>query len=390
MAGSKRIKNGTSVKKHEKQGKKGTWPVTYKLVAMGTLMAYTAIGGQKVALGKAQEERGNSGSQSGQSASPAALPTRRFEIPSGPLGDVLGAFEKTSGLQVLVPTEQVRTIPSPGVTGVYTDEQALHHILDGTGVSHRFINATTVRLDITPLSQSLTVTDSADVLSLSKYTQPILDTPQTINTVSQQVMKEQGTTTLRDALRNVAGISLAAGEGGSQGDNLTIRGFTARNDIFLDGMRDFGSYYRDPFNLESVAVLQGPSSVVFGRGSTGGVVSQTTKTPRLEGFTSGSVNFGTDLTKRVTIDTDQPLPALGEHHTAFRLNAMGNDSSVADRNVTVGRRYGIAPSLEFGINTSTRLTLSMIFANGKTTFPTTESPGSLTIRRPSIAATTTD
>ena len=79
-------------------------------------------------------------------------------------------------------------------------------------------------------------------------------------------MAEQGVTTLRDAVRNVAGISLAAGEGGAQGDNLTIRGFTARNDIFIDGMRDFGSYYRDPFNQEAVQVLKGPSSVTFGRG----------------------------------------------------------------------------------------------------------------------------
>ena len=94
-------------------------------------------------------------------------------------------------------------------------------------------------------------------------------------------MQQQGVTTLRDALRNVAGISLAAGEGGAQGDNLTIRGFTARNDLFIDGMRDFGSYYRDPFNTQEVEVLQGPSSVTFGRGSTGGVVNQATKTPGL-------------------------------------------------------------------------------------------------------------
>ena len=79
-----------------------------------------------------------------------------------------------------------------------------------------------------------------------------MDTPQSIGVVPQQVMQEQGATTLRDALRNVAGISLAAGEGGAQGDNLTIRGFTARNDLFIDGMRDFGSYYRDPFNLQEV------------------------------------------------------------------------------------------------------------------------------------------
>ena len=105
-------------------------------------------------------------------------------------------------------------------------------------------------------------------------------------------MQEQGTTTLRDALRNVAGISLAAGEGGAQGDNLTIRGFTARNDLFIDGMRDFGSYYRDPFDMQEVEVLQGPSSVTFGRGSTGGVVNQESKTPGLAGFVSGDLISG--------------------------------------------------------------------------------------------------
>ena len=99
-------------------------------------------------------------------------------------------------------------------------------------------------------------------------------------------------TTLRDALRNVAGISLAAGEGSAQGDNLTIRGFTARNDLFIDGMRDFGSYYRDPFDMQEVEVLQGPSSVTFGRGSTGGVVNQASKTPGLIGIRLGRLRLG--------------------------------------------------------------------------------------------------
>ena len=83
-------------------------------------------------------------------------------------------------------------------------------------------------------------------------------------------MQEQAVTSFRDALRNVTGISLAAGEGGgAQGDNLTLRGFNARNDYFLDGIRDQGSYTRDVFNLEAIEVLKGPSAVLFGRGSTG-------------------------------------------------------------------------------------------------------------------------
>lgn len=97
-----------------------------------------------------------------------------------------------------------------------------------------------------------------------KQTASLTDTPQSITVVPQAVLQDQGVTTLRDALRNVAGISLAAGEGGAQGDSLTLRGFSARNDLFLDGMRDFGSYYRDSFNLETVEVTKGSSSVLFG------------------------------------------------------------------------------------------------------------------------------
>ena len=100
-----------------------------------------------------------------------------------------------------------------------------------------------------------------------------------MSVVPQFVMKDEGVSTLRDTLRNVPGISLAAGEAGAQGDNLTIRGFTARNDIFLDGIRDFGSYYRDSFNYEQVEALEGPAGVQFGRGSTGGVVNQESKVP---------------------------------------------------------------------------------------------------------------
>ena len=113
--------------------------------------------------------------------------------------------------------------------------------------------------------------------SFYKLSGPLVDQPRTITTVTRKLMNDQGTTKVSDSLRNVPGISLAAGEGGNQGDNITIRGFSARNDFFVDGMRDFGSYYRDAFNLESIDVVQGPSSVLFGRGAAGGVVQQNSK-----------------------------------------------------------------------------------------------------------------
>ena len=118
-------------------------------------------------------------------------------------------------------------------------------------------------------SEQVSVTTTLpDSVSMTKFTEPLLDTPQTVAVVPQFVLKDQQNRTLMDAVRNVPGISIAAGESGAQGDNLTIRGFTARNDIFLDGIRDFGSYYRDSFNFEQVEVLEGPAGVQFRPGGT--------------------------------------------------------------------------------------------------------------------------
>jgi catecholate siderophore receptor len=328
-------------------------------IALGTLAAYTVTGASKLAIAQ------NWSSAMTDDSSPeqgVTLPLRRFDIPAGPLGTAIAAFENTAGVRAIVNQAGIRDLTSPGVTGLQTVEDALRALLTGTGVSFRFMAARTVELELRGSGSSIDVSASVDMVSSPKYTQPLRDTPQTITVVSSQVMDQQNTTTLRDALRNVAGISLAAGEAGAQGDNLTVRGFSARNDLFIDGMRDFGSYYRDPFNTESVAVLQGPSSVTFGRGSTGGVVNQETKSPGPNRFISAGVNFGTDLTKRGTLDLNLPVKKLGQG-ASFRLNVMGDENNVAGRNVAEQRRFGIAPSLSLGLGTATRWNFSYFHQN---------------------------
>jgi catecholate siderophore receptor len=198
----------------------------------------------------------------------------------------------------------------------------------------------------------------ANALSSPKYTGSLLTTPQSAEIVTPQVRQDEAVTSLRDALRNVSGISIGAGEGSYQGDNFSIRGLAARSDIFVDGMRDFGDYYRDPFDTENIEVLKGPSSTEFGRGSTGGAVNLDTKTPALEGFTAGSVVYGTDDTHRGTLDFDQPIQGLDG--SAFRLNLMGHEQDVTDRNDVSYNRWGFAPSLAFGLGTSTRLILTYL------------------------------
>jgi catecholate siderophore receptor len=196
-----------------------------------------------------------------------------------------------------------------------------------------------------------------DTLSLSKLTTPILDTPQSIATVTEQVMQDRAVTDLNQALRNVPGITIGAGEFRSLGNSPTIRGFTARTDMFLDGVRDYGDYYRDPFNLEAIEVLEGPSGILFGRGSTGGVIEQASKLPKLSEAISGVLTGGTDDTRRATIDVNEPIAALGEG-TAVRVNAMGIKAQVTDRDVVQDSRWGIAPSISFGLGTATRATLA--------------------------------
>lgn len=351
-------------RRKRRRRRSGAWPVAYRWAAVGTLVAYSAIGTKTMDVALAQDIPGPRRTFSPAPQTQGTQPVRRFDIPAGSLDTVLTEFERISGLAVVVSQEGIRNLASPGVSGTYTSEQALDKLLAGTGLTYRLNSTKAVSLGIQDLKTSVDVTTSVDILAstMPKFSEAPLDTPKTITAVSQEVMQQQGTVTLRDALRNVAGISLAAGEGGAQGDNLTIRGFTARNDLYIDGMRDFGSYYRDPFNTQEIEVLQGPSSVAFGRGSTGGVVNQATKTPGLLRLISGDADFGTDLTRRGTLDINLPIPKFGDG-AAFRLNVMGDEGNVAGRDVAENRRFGVAPSLALGLGTPTRWTFSYFHQN---------------------------
>jgi catecholate siderophore receptor len=343
---------------------RSSWPIAYRWAAVGMLVAYSAVGTKTLNAAQAQEIQQPKPVNGATVQTQGAPPHHRFDIPAGSLSAVLPAFERTTGCTVTLANERLRSISSKGVSGAFSTDQALERILADTGLAYHFTSATNVSVDLKSVATSVEVTASVETLAASspKFAQDPLDTPQTVTAVPNAVMEQQGVTTLRDALRNVAGISLAAGEGGAQGDNLTIRGFTARNDLFIDGMRDFGSYYRDPFNTQEVEVLQGPSSVTFGRGSTGGAVNQASKTPGLNKSISGGLDLGTDLTRRVPFDINQPLPSLGTGD-AFRLNVMGDEGNVAGRDVAENRRFGIAPSLALGLGTPTRWTFSYMHQN---------------------------
>ena len=185
----------------------------------------------------------------------------------------------------------------------------------------------------------------------------IQDTPQAVTVVTGETMKQQATTTLGDALRNVPGITIAIGEGGTlAGDQFKIRGFDAKDDVYLDGLRDFAAYTRDSFNYEEVQVLKGPSGLMFGRGTTGGAINTISKTPFLADSIIAHLEGGNGDHFRSTADLNYQLSDTA----AVRLNLMLTDTGVVDRDLTHSHRWGIAPSIALGLGTDTVFTASYI------------------------------
>ncbi|KIU49732.1 ligand-gated channel protein [Pseudomonas putida] len=191
--------------------------------------------------------------------------------------------------------------------------------------------------------------------SSQKYTAPLVDTPRSITVVPQQVLKDTAATSLQDALRTVPGITFGAGEGGNpQGDRPFIRGFDAQGDTFLDGVRDTGAQTREIFAVESIEVSKGPNSAVGGRGGAGGSLNLVSKAPKQADFLNGGFTYGSDQTRRYTLDVNQQFLDTA----AFRLNLMSHEQNVAGRDSINYDRWGVAPSVTFGLGTPTRVNLN--------------------------------
>lgn len=188
-----------------------------------------------------------------------------------------------------------------------------------------------------------------------KYTAPLVDTPRSVTVIPQQVLKDTAALNMQDALRTVPGITFGAGEGGNpQGDRPIIRGFDAQGDTYLDGVRDTGAQSREIFDVESIEVSKGPNSAMGGRGSAGGSLNLVSKMPKENDFLDGGFVYGSDQTRRYTLDVNRKFLDTA----AFRLNLMSHEQNVAGRQSVNNDRWGVAPSLTFGLGTENRLNLS--------------------------------
>lgn len=195
----------------------------------------------------------------------------------------------------------------------------------------------------------------ANTVSSPKYTQPLVDTPQTIQVIKKEILQEQGAASLVEALRNTPGITLQMGENGntSAGDTFQMRGFSTQTSTYVDGIRDLGAVSRDVFNLEQIEVVKGPSGAEAGRGSASGYINLVTKLPKTENSREVSARYNTAENARLTADINQTI----SESTAIRLNMMGQDGGVEGRDVIENNGWAIAPSIAFGLDSDTRLYL---------------------------------
>ncbi|MDR6859527.1 TonB-dependent siderophore receptor [Variovorax guangxiensis] len=185
----------------------------------------------------------------------------------------------------------------------------------------------------------------------TKSSAPLRDIPQVINVLPEQLLRDQGATSMQDALRNVPGVSFNHGDG--QRDQVVIRGFSALSDWFVDGVRDDALYFRDLSDTERIEVLKGPAAVLYGRGSSGGLINRVTKKPVFGAqFGEVSLGLGSHSYKRATADLNTPI---GEN-MAFRLN-LAREKSHSYRDQQFTDRYNVAPSLAIKFNPQTDLLL---------------------------------
>jgi catecholate siderophore receptor len=201
-----------------------------------------------------------------------------------------------------------------------------------------FPNAGALSADRNPYADAAAPYKVDHIQASGKFPEPLLNTPKTVTVLSKEVLADENATSLKQAVLNTAGVTLGTGEGGNAfGDRFFVRGFDTRNDVFIDGVRDSGVSVRENFFTEQIEILRGPGSSFAGRGTTGGAINIVTKQATTEkSFYNMDTTFGTDSTKRVTLDVNQVIsPTL-----AIRAGGLFQDAGVEGRNFITDDRGG--------------------------------------------------
>ena len=204
--------------------------------------------------------------------------------------------------------------------------------------------------------QSYKASESKSALKIDA---PLRDIPQTVNVVPESVIKDQGAQSMEDVLKNVPGVGLSNGDG--QRDQVTIRGFSAIGDMYVDGIRDDALYFRDLSNVERVEVIKGPAAVLYGRGSSGGLINSISKKPGLAPKQEVGMTLDTEGKRRTQFDSGWAAP---EGNQAYRVTGAFEDSDTFRDDGYIDRK-AIAPSAWFKLSDDLELNLGATYLYDK-------------------------
>ncbi|MDC7784865.1 TonB-dependent siderophore receptor [Rhodoplanes sp. TEM] len=310
----------------------------------------------------------------------ALAESRSFAIPPGPLAQTLNRFADEAGLQLVMGAETTRDRRSPGLSGRATPPEAMNRLLAGTGLGFRFTGprAVTVydpRLAPPGFAQSdgipldpLVVEGEGDgtgryvagrATGGTKTSTPIIEIPQAVSVVTRQQIDEQQPQSVAEALRYTAGVFTQPYGFDNRFDQFMARGFnlTTRG-VYRDGMRmpviNWSGWSYEPYGLERIEVVKGPSSVMYGQNPPGGLVNEVTKRPTATPFREIELRYGSFDQKQAAFDLGGPIDRDG--HWLYRITGVVRDGDTQIDFAKDDRTF-IAPALTWKPNDATTLTI---------------------------------
>lgn len=246
-------------------------------------------------------------------------------------------------------------------------KNGMTEITKNISLKNKNLQVSDIVLETSGVAETVTVEIEPEFVSTTsetatKTSTPLRDVPQSVEIVNRGLLDSQAVRSLQDALYNVTAVSVAQGEG--RRDQFFIRGFNAVGDQFVDGVRDDAPYYRDLSNVEQIEVVKGPAAVLFGRGSSGGIINRTTKKPNLfERIGSAETNFGSYGLKRGMFDFGQPVI---KERLAFRF-VGAYERAGSFRQYFSQNRYNLAPSIYWKPTAKTDITFQFEYLNDERT-----------------------
>ncbi|WP_420548045.1 TonB-dependent siderophore receptor [Curvivirga sp.] len=308
-----------------------------------------------------------------------AIEQIRFSIDEQSLADALVKFGQQSGVQVSVDSDRVTGLRTKGVIGVMSKESALIELLSGTGLNYRTTSNGNIIIDETLNSDDASVTittpvmvqaESDDTLIQDGYVAlvstigtkkdtPLVEVPQNISVVTEGQMDERAPRTINEAMAYVPGVNNSSYGFDTRYDAFFIRGFDgAYNAVFRDGLRQYGGssalYKSEPYGLEGIEILKGPSSALYGASSSGGLANQVTKRPTEDPLREVEFLVGSHNRAQASFDVSDSLTEEGE--VKFRVTGLTRDADTELTDYADDRDY-IAPTISFEITDDTKITL---------------------------------